>query len=68
MYFDFLLDNQDNLIESFQICLENSEIVTDSRGGTPEFVKMPVYFATDRNYKNTKDVYEQFGSKRSKLK
>jgi esterase/lipase superfamily enzyme len=68
LYFDFLLDNQDNLIESFQICLENSEIVTDSRGGTPEFVKMPVYFATDRNYNNTKDVYEQFGSKRSKLK
>ena len=68
LFFDFILDNQNDLIDNFKICLENSEIVTDSRGGSPEFVKMPIYFATDRNYNETKDVYEQFGAKRSKLK
>lgn len=57
-------------IFSITYCLSYSESNQGTRGTikTSDFVKIPVYFATDRNYNNVKDVYEQFGTQRSKLK
>lgn len=66
------IDNTGNVIEEqFLVCLVyvKSELVKD-RGPSdnPEFVKLPIYFATDRNYVESEDVYEKFGVERSDLK
>lgn len=67
--FDLFLNENSTAIEKIGVCLENADKSNDTRGSSnPEYVKMPVYFATDRNFTNSKDVYEQFGGKRSKLK
>ena len=56
-------------IEQIAICLRYIDAETVDRGEQkPDFVKMPVYFATDRNYVKTDDVYKTFGTKRSSLK
>lgn len=69
LYFDFTLNENSESLQKFAICIENSDKIKDTRGSsTPEFVKMPIYFATDRNYVKTEDVYKQFGGRRSNLK
>ncbi len=40
----------------------------DRGGGEPDFIKFPVYFATDRNAINTSNLNERFGNERSELK
>lgn len=63
---------KNNKTKTFSTSYCLAEIITeeDTRGivKTADFVKIPVYFVTDRNYNNVKDVYEQFGTQRSKLK
>lgn len=55
----------------YTVCLEYIE--SSSRGDeikstTSEFVKLPIYFATDRNYTATENLNGAFGLKRSNLK
>ncbi|MFY0713469.1 alpha/beta hydrolase [Seonamhaeicola sp. NFXS20] len=55
----------------FTFCLKHIE--SAARGGETasqktEYVKLPVYFATDRNKVNTNNLNEAFGPKRSNLK
>ncbi|NNF81276.1 MAG: alpha/beta hydrolase [Flavobacteriaceae bacterium] len=53
----------------FEICLEYIDPTTVDRGsGEPKYVKLPIYFATDRNKVNTDDWNEMFGNERSELK
>ncbi|MTE28254.1 alpha/beta hydrolase [Winogradskyella ouciana] len=55
--------------QSFIICLINLDSETKDRGSnTPDFVKLPVYFGTDRNYTNSDNLNDAFGTKRSILK
>lgn len=51
-------------------CIQNTKSSQKTRGeiATADFVKIPVYFATDRNYNKVENVYEQFGAERSNLK
>ncbi|WP_220222674.1 alpha/beta hydrolase [Winogradskyella sp. KYW1333] len=53
----------------FSICLTYVDPNPIDRGAnTPDFVKLPIYFGTDRNYIKSKDLNDTFGIKRSKLK
>ncbi|HLT54463.1 MAG TPA: alpha/beta hydrolase [Flavobacteriaceae bacterium] len=59
----------ENLEGSLTYCISPSEENTiKTRGSQAPYVKLPIFFATDRNYVNTSDVYEQFGTKRSDIK
>ena len=60
-------------IETFSICVkkedESSMGMMETRGeAEPDYIKLPVYYATDRNYMKTGDVYETFGTRRSSLR
>ncbi|NNK83559.1 MAG: alpha/beta hydrolase [Flavobacteriaceae bacterium] len=68
LFFEFVLKEDSIVIQQIAICIEPSELNETRGSSNPEYVKMPVYFATDRNYIETDDVYEQFGVKRSDLK
>ncbi|MFH6772955.1 alpha/beta hydrolase [Gaetbulibacter aestuarii] len=65
---------QPNTIELFyKVCLKY--VVAASRGegkamaeAPSKFIKLPVYFATDRNYVKTENLNDVFGTERSKLK
>lgn len=53
----------------FSICLTYVDPNPIDRGANkPDFVKLPIYFGTDRNYIKSKDLNDTFGIKRSKLK
>lgn len=60
-------------VQSFSVCLkkveETSIGIDDTRGeAEPDYIKLPVFYATDRNYMKTGDVYETFGTERSSLR
>jgi len=55
----------------YTVCLEYIESVPRGEQTTSkktEFVKIPVYFATDRNHIETNNLNDAFGTKRSSLK
>lgn len=61
----------DVLIEqNYSICIRyiDSDFVDRGSENSPDYVKLPVYFGTDRNYVKSKSLNEAFGTKRSKLK
>lgn len=61
----------DTIEQLYIICLSYVDADSDKdRGGTggPDFVKLPVYFGTDRNYINSSNLNDAFGVERSKLK
>lgn len=70
----FTFRENTNTIQTITICLERIEndtvgAVMGTRGGAePDYIKLPVYYATDRNYMKTGDVYETFGTDRSSLR
>lgn len=70
LFFEVTLDFETESIQKFKVCIKDILKIQDSRGGAspPEYVKMPIYFATDRDYNKDEDVYDQFGGKRSELK
>ena len=68
IHFKFVVGRDEKLVQTITLCVENLDIVKSRGNSLPEYVKMPIYFATDRNYIDTDDVYDQFGGKRSKLK
>ena len=67
----YLIDNSP-IEQTFKICLtyiDNNKIgrgLTTTEG--PDFVKLPIYFGTDRNYTSSEDLNKAFGVERSKLK
>lgn len=56
--------------QNYRICLfyVDPDAVDRGKGKEPDFVKLPVFFGTDRNYTNSKDLNEAFGNKRSSIK
>lgn len=57
--------------QRYVICLRYIDPNPDKDRGsetTPDFVTLPVYFGTDRNYTNSSDLNDAFGVKRSQLK
>src|SRR5210317_1080526 len=68
IHFKFVVGRDEKLVQTITLCVENLDIVKSRGNSLPEYVKMPIYFATDRNYIDTDDVYDQFGGKRSNLK
>lgn len=53
--------------QGFDVCVK--KIVTRSLNGKKQaFIKIPVFFATDRNDTGDKDLNDRFGGKRSALK
>lgn len=56
--------------QNYTICLKYDLIIVESRGiaVNPDFVKLPVYFGTDRNYDRSNSLNNAFGTKRSSLK
>jgi esterase/lipase superfamily enzyme len=61
--------NNNPIEQIFSICLMYVDPNPVDRGAnTPDFVKLPIYFGTDRNYVKSKDLNDAFGIKRSKLK
>lgn len=65
-------DTTENSINgAFVICLNHSKKENDNDRGdskNPDYVKLPIYFASDRNYVENSDVYDTFGVERSSLK
>lgn len=63
--------DSDIIEQLYTICLRYIDPDSDKdRGvsGSPDFVKLPVFFGTDRNYTNNSDPNDAFGVNRSKLK
>jgi len=62
--------NGNSIAQNYSICLEYDLIITESRGVTvsPDFVKLPIYFGTDRNHIPSNPLNSAFGTKRSRLK
>ncbi|MFD0797185.1 alpha/beta hydrolase [Maribacter chungangensis] len=63
--------DSDTIEQLYIICLRYIYADSDKdRGGigSPDFVKLPVFFGTDRNYTNNSDPNDAFGVNRSKLK
>lgn len=62
--------NGNTIEQMFSICLSYIDPNPIDRGGSnaTDFVKLPVYFGTDRSYNKTKDLNEAFGVARSTLK
>ena len=61
--------NNKPIEQVFSICLIYIDPNPVDRGAnTPDFVKLPIYFGTDRNYVKSEDLNDAFGTKRSKLK
>lgn len=61
-----------NIEQIFKICLvepDTSNAFKVGRGSSPspDYVKLPIYFGTDRKYHAAKVANESFGTKRSKL-
>lgn len=58
------------ILQNFVICILDVGDIIVTRGQTksPDYVTLPVYFGTDRNYIKTADLNEVFGTQRSKLK
>ena len=56
--------------QNFTFCLQFIEPNAIDRGtiNNPDFVKLPIFFGTDRNYTKSNDLNKTFGVKRSKLK
>ncbi|BAO74626.1 alpha/beta hydrolase [Winogradskyella sp. PG-2] len=55
--------------QNYIICIRYINPNSKDRGSdnSPDYVKLTVYFGTDRNHTNSKDLNEVFGPKRSKL-
>jgi esterase/lipase superfamily enzyme len=64
------LSNSVAIEQNYLICIRYIDPNPIDRGSdnSPDYVKLPVYFGTDRNRTKSKDLNEVFGSKRSKLK
>lgn len=62
-------DSGASTMATLNICLIYLDPDSIGRGGEdPKYVKLPIYFATDRNRVNTSDWNEMFGNERSSLK
>jgi len=69
--FDFITILKNNKIEKQRItyCIKHiKDIILGETNSGSAYVKLPVFFATDRNYVANEDFDEQFGYKRDKLK
>ena len=73
--FKLLFINKTNItIKEKVYCLINSDVENDvltplsGNINIPDYVVIPINFATDRNYNPNLDVNEQFGSQRSNIK
>ena len=61
--------NNNPIEQVFSICLIYIDPNPVDRGAnTPDYVKLPIYFGTDRNYIKSKDLNDAFGRLRSTLK
>lgn len=56
--------------QNYTICLfyVDADAIDRGKGNAPDFVKLPVFFGTDRNYTKSEDLNEAFGNERSSLK
>lgn len=57
--------------QNYSICLnyvDPNQKDRGSRGNNPDFVKLPIYFGTDRDYDKAADINDAFGTERSHLK
>ena len=65
----YLINNR-SIEHEFTICLDYIDANTKDRGSTkgPDYVKLPVYFGTDRNYTASDNLNDAFGTERSSLK
>lgn len=56
--------------QNYVICLDYIDPNQKDRGSSnsPDYVTLPVYFGTDRNYTKSDNLNEAFGTKRSSLK
>ena len=71
MEFLYTLTSGNRQQYALEFCVNRSgEVIVMSEGpGGDNYVKLPVFFATDRNYDETQEDFEdQFGSQRSSLK
>ncbi|MEM6516727.1 MAG: alpha/beta hydrolase, partial [Bacteroidota bacterium] len=62
--------NGQQIEQFYTICLVYIDSNAKGRGSedTPDFVTLPIYFGTDRDYDSKKDLNDAFGVERSKLK
>ncbi|WP_370003993.1 alpha/beta hydrolase [Winogradskyella sp.] len=61
--------NNNPIEQAFSICLTYIDPNPIDRGAnTPDYVKLPIYFGTDRNYIKSNDLNDAFGTKRSAIK
>ena len=63
-------ENNQSFTQIIKRCLSRESVESNDRGGRgkPDFVKLPIHFATDRNIVETDDLNELFGTERSDLK
>ncbi|PHS68308.1 MAG: hypothetical protein COB12_00190 [Flavobacterium sp.] len=67
-YFILMNDNSTQRIKR-KYCVKNIEkFIIENSIQIDEFVKLPIFFATDRNYNPNEDFEDQFGGERSDLK
>lgn len=66
----YIIDDQ-TMEQVFVFCLDyaSDAILASDRGGksTPDYVKLPIYFGTDRNYTASQSPNDTFGTERSLL-
>lgn len=67
---DWVDENNQSFTQIIKRCLSRESVESNDRGGRgkPDFVKLPIHFATDRNIVETDDLNELFGTERSDLK
>lgn len=64
-----ILTNGLNVNQEFDICLEKKKLTRSTTNTKKEpFIRVPIWFATDRNDTKNKDLNKRFGSERSELK
>lgn len=68
IHFKFVKGREETVVQTITLCVESIEVQKSRGAQLPEYVKMPIFFATDRNYTDSSDPYKQFGSKRSDIK